>query len=129
MTAMESGPEKAFLDFLNSGRFMIQRSAASGRYVFYPRVAEPRTGLQDLVWVEPSGLGTVYSAVTVRRRRPEPDFNVSIIELDEGPRLMSRVESVEPEAVHIGMRVRARVSTGEKGAILVFDPVPDGAPR
>lgn len=121
---MDSGPEKTFFDFLNSGRFMIQRSAATGRHVFYPRIAEPRTGSQDLQWVAPSGLGTVYSSVTVRRRPPQADFNVSIIQLDEGPLLMSRVEGLALDAVRIGLRVRARVAKEEQGAVLVFDALP-----
>lgn len=130
---MDSGPEKTYFDFLDSGRFMIQRSAATGRHVFYPRIAEPRTGSQDLQWVEPSGLGTVYSSVTVRRRPPQADFNVSIIQLDEGPRLMSRVEGLASDDVRIGLRVRARITKGEQGSVLVFDPLPEpfskGTPR
>ena len=130
---MDSGPEKTYFDFLDSGRFMIQRSAATGRHVFYPRIAEPRTGSQDLQWVEPSGLGTVYSSVTVRRRPPQSDFNVAIIQLDEGPRLMSRVEGLASDDVRIGLRVRARIVKGEQGAVLVFDELSDslsnGMPR
>lgn len=120
------GPEAAFRAFLAQGRFMLQRSASSGRYVFYPRVAVPGTGERDLEWVEASGLGTVY-ATTVTRQRPNPDgsradYNIAIIELDEGPRMMSRVEGVPPEAVTIGMRVRARIADLDGAPGLVFDP-------
>ena len=41
-------PERDYLRFLSEGRFMLQRSASSGRFVFYPRVAEPGTGATDL---------------------------------------------------------------------------------
>ena len=37
----ETGPDRAYREFLEQGRFMIQRARASGRYVFYPRIAEP----------------------------------------------------------------------------------------
>lgn len=123
MNDANCGPEKTYFDFLEGGRFMIQRSASSGRYVYYPRVAEPVTGATDLEWVAPSGLGTVYSAVTVRRKPPDVDFNVSVIELDEGPKLLSRVEGVDPGTVKIGMRVRARIARVEGAAVLVFDVV------
>ena len=125
----KSGPEKAYFEFLEGGHFMLQRSASSGRFVFYPRVAEPGTGASDLEWVVPSGLGTVYSSVTIRRKPPEPDFNASIIELDEGPRLLSRVEGIPPGEVRIGMRVRARIARTDGRAVLVFDPASEGSGR
>src|SRR5690606_32935433 len=53
-------PDAEFNAYLAEGRFMIQRSRSSGKYVFYPRVAEPGTGARDLEWTEASGLGTVY---------------------------------------------------------------------
>src|SRR5271166_6911494 len=87
-------PDKEFAAFLAEGRFMIQRSRSSGRFVFYPRVAEPKTGARDLEWVEASGGGTVYAVTVVRNRPPEADHNVALVDLDELPRLMSRIDSL-----------------------------------
>jgi hypothetical protein len=117
------GPEARFHAFLKEGRFMIQRSASTGRYVFYPRVLAPGTGEADLEWVEASGEGTVY-ATTVTRRRPEQggDYNVALIDLKEGPRMMSRVVGIEPEKVTIGMRVRARIEELNGAPAVVFEP-------
>ena len=69
-----------------------------------------------MTWIEPLGTGEVYSTTTVRRK-PEAggDYDVSIIELDEGVRLMSQVLGVEPHLVKIGMRVQLRVVPGESG--------------
>lgn len=111
------GPEAQFQAFLRQGRFMIQRSTSTGEYVFYPRVAAPRSGAADLEWVQASGLGRVYS-ITVNRARTG-SYNIALIELDEGPRLMSRVEGVE--TAPIGARVRARIATQQDEPILVFD--------
>ena len=119
----ELQPERQYLEFLSQGRFMIQRSRTSGDYIFYPRVAEPRTGSTDLEWVEPSGLGTVYSTTVVRMKPPAPSYNVALIELAEGVRMMSRVEGVAPEAVHIGMQVKAKVVRQDDQPIVVFEPV------
>jgi uncharacterized OB-fold protein len=115
-------PEGEYLRFLAEGRFMIQRSRSSGRHVFYPRVAEPRTGATDLEWVEASGEGTVYATTVVRQRPPSPSYNVALIDLAEGPRMMSRVEGIAPEDVRIGMKVRARISRDGDQPLLVFDP-------
>ncbi|MEM7267864.1 MAG: OB-fold domain-containing protein [Pseudomonadota bacterium] len=104
------GPEAQFRAHLAEGRFMIQRSASTGRHVFYPRGAVPGTGEQDLEWVEASGEGVVYST-TVNRRSPEKGgtFNIALIDLAEGPRMMSRVTDIAPEDVAIGMAVTAYV--------------------
>src|ERR1700748_397022 len=98
----DSHPERDFLQFLNEGRFMIQRCKDSGRYIFYPRVAEPVTGNSNLEWVQASGKGTVYSTTVVRARPPAKDYNVVLVDLAEGPRMMSRVEGIAPEQVKIG---------------------------
>jgi uncharacterized OB-fold protein len=104
------GPEARFRAFLAEGRFMIQRSKVTGSYVFYPRPFVPGTGETDLEWIEASGEGTVH-ATTVNRRSPDKggSFNVALIDLAEGPRMLSRVVGVAPEEVTIGMKVRARI--------------------
>ena len=62
------GPEAEYRAHLQAGRFMIQRSRSTGTHNFYPRIAIPGTGEQDLEWVAASGLATVY-AITVNRAR------------------------------------------------------------
>ncbi|UXJ50222.1 Zn-ribbon domain-containing OB-fold protein [Pseudomonas citronellolis] len=116
-------PESDYQRFLCEGRFMLQRSRQGGGYVFYPRVAEPGTGNTDLEWVEASGRGVVYSTTVVRQRPPTPNYNVALIDLEEGVRLMSRVEGVAPEAVRIGMAVKAKILRDDPAAaVLVFEP-------
>ncbi len=117
------GPDARFLQFLEQGKLMLQRCRDTGRYVFYPRVLDPETGSPALEWVEASGLGTVYSTTVVRQRPPTPDYNVALIDLDEGPRMMSRVEGIQPDQVRIGMRVRARIIREGDAPLVVFDPV------
>ena len=116
-------PEAQYQQFLAEGRFMIQRCASSGNYVFYPRVAEPHTGATDLEWTEASGHGTVYSTSVVRQKPPTPNYNVALIDLAEGPRMMSRVVGIAPEAVRIGMAVTAKIITDSEAAVVVFEPV------
>ena len=122
------GPEAEWRAFLAEGRFMIQRQASTGRHVFYPRVAVPGTGETDLDWVEASGMGTVY-ATTCTRQRPEKggDYNIALIDLDEGVRMMARVEGVAPDVVAIGMRVRARIGELDGAPAVIFEPA-EGAP-
>ncbi|WP_296172295.1 OB-fold domain-containing protein [uncultured Brevundimonas sp.] len=114
-------PDQEFRAHLAAGRFMIQRSASSGAHVFYPRVAEPGTGRQDLEWVEASGGGEIYALTIVHPRPPEAPYNVAIIALDEGPRLMSRIEDVAPDALKIGQRVISRIADLHGTPNVVFD--------
>lgn len=116
-------PEKEFFEHLAAGRFMIQRSRGTGGHVFYPRAAQPGTGATDLEWVEASGRGTVYSTTVIRQKAPTPNYNLALIDLAEGPRLMSRVEGIAPEAVTIGMAVKAKVVTDNEQPLVVFEPV------
>lgn len=118
----ELHPNADYQQFLSQGKFMIQRGRSSGRYHFYPRVIEPGSGADDLEWVEACGLGTVYSTTVVRTRPPAEPHNVVLVELDEGPRMMSRVEGIEPADVTIGMRVRARITSDDELHFIVFNP-------
>lgn len=115
-------PQRDYFRYLTDGRFMLLRAKASERVIFPPRVAEPGTGDTDLEWVEASGRGTVYSTSVMRERPPKPSYNIALIDLDEGARLMSRVEGILPEDVTIGLRVRAQIVSEEGEPLLVFVP-------
>lgn len=117
-------PESDYQRFLCEGRFMLQRGRQSGAYVFYPRMAEPGSGNLDLEWVEASGRGVVYSTTVVRQRPPAANYNVALIDLAEGVRMMSRVEGLAPHDVRIGMAVQAKVVRDDPTvpAVLVFEP-------
>lgn len=115
-------PTTTYFQHLADGKFMIQRSPSTGEWVFYPRMIAPRTGATDLEWVEPCGLGTVYAATVKRMKPPAENVSIAIVELDEGPRLMTHVQSIPAENVSIGMRVRAKIVDGPDGKIVVFEP-------
>lgn len=116
-----AGAEKHYRDQLEQGNFLIQRCLSCTRGIFYPRMICPHCGSDKLEWIQPSGKGVVYST-TVVRRKPEHggDYNVALVDLAEGPRMMSRIDGLAPEAVAIGMPVSARVVDGEEGKMVVF---------
>ena len=116
------GPHAEYRQFLTEGRFMMQRCRTSGRWVFYPRVAEPASGSADLEWQPVSGRGCVYAVTIVRPRPPEEPYCLALIDLEEGPRMMSRVEGMDSEAVRIGMSVRALIATREGEPFVIFKP-------
>lgn len=118
-------PDQDYMQFLEQGRFMLQRSRESGAYIFYPRVIEPGTGCTDLEWVEASGQGTVYSLTIVRKKTPVESYNIVLIDLAEGPRMMSRVDGVPLDRLRIGLPVQARVVRENEQPMVVFVPAPD----
>ena len=78
---------------LDAGRFCIQRCPQCQNHVFTPRELCPHCGTGGLRWVRASGLGTVYSTSTIARKQDAGgNYNVALIDLDEGVRMMSRVE-------------------------------------
>jgi uncharacterized OB-fold protein len=124
---MRKGPEAEFHEFLAAGRFMLQHCPASGRYEFYPRVAEPASGDANLEWLQASGLGSVYSVTTVYPKPPAAPYAVALIDLAEGPRMMSTVEGIAPADIVIGLRVRARIAERDGRYLILFEPAPTDA--
>ena len=108
---MKQSPYGVFLEHVRKGELAYQVSQ-NGKAVFYPRVAAPGSGSPELEWRVSKGLGTVY-ATTVVYYRNEPPLNVALIDLDEGFRMMSRVEDIDPLAVKIGLRVKVRMHPGD----------------
>jgi uncharacterized OB-fold protein len=127
-TAGAVSPLARFRGYLERGQLAYQFDRESGQAVFYPRVIGPVTGTADLEWRVSAGLGTVH-AVTVISPRGEPAYDVALIDMDEGFRLMSRVEDVPAEQVGIGMRVRVRIHRSQDGAAPYPVFVPEGTAR
>jgi len=115
------GPLQTYEDCLSRGEFRIQQCKECGGHVFYPRYLCNHCGSSELKWVEVTGKGTVYSTSVVRRK-PEKggNYNISLIDLEEGPRMMSRVIDVDPEEVTIGMEVSAHVGMVDDKPAVVF---------
>lgn len=115
------GPDATFRENLKQGRFTIQKCGGCGTFVFYPRLLCTACGAAELEWQQAEGSGTVYSTTVVRRKPDQGgDYNVAVIELAEGPRLMGKVVDTPPAEVKIGMPVRADIEQTANGPLLVF---------
>lgn len=116
-----AGPDAAYRAFLAKGEFRLQRFDDVG-FVFPPRLVAPGSGSSAYRWDTPSGLGTVYSTTVIRRRAEQGgDYGIVLVDLDEGPRMLGRVDGVAPDAVKIGLRVKASIAevSGEKAIVFV----------
>lgn len=113
------GADKRYFGRMAQGAFEIPVCENCNRWHFFPRVCCPFCGSEALHWAAPSGRGTVYSS-TVVRRPDGGDYTVCLVDLEEGPRVMSRVVGISPDAVRIGLRVHARINPTPEGPLLVF---------
>ena len=79
---------------------------------FYPRDLCPKCGRRDVEWRQMSGRGTLYTYAIVHRApmpgfRGDVPFITAIVELEEGPRMMTNLIGIEPdpERIKVGMPV------------------------
>ncbi len=94
------------------GELLLPCCGACGHVFFYPRSACPRCLAPGPAWIRGSGRGTVrVSAVVHRppwddlpRRTP---YVVALVQLEEGPTMLSTVEGVDPGSVVPGLAVTA----------------------
>jgi uncharacterized protein len=118
-TEAGESPAGVYRRFLEAGKLGFQRCSGCGKAVFYPRLICPVCGGADLVWETSSGRGIVYATTAVHRRDADP-YNVGLVDLEEGFRMMSRIEGVPADRVEIGMKVSFRVAREGDDPIPVF---------
>ena len=105
-----AGPMAQWHQNLAAGRFMLQRCGRCAAAVFPPRRLCPHCAEGSLTWFEACGRGTVHAVTVVARPTDKGGpYNVVLVDLEEGVRMMSRVVGVPPEQVRIGDAVQARV--------------------
>ena len=108
LPTLDTGP---FYEAARRGELRLQRCRACAHWIFYPRAACPRCLSMDLAWEAASGRGTLHTFTIVARGQkgfplPSP-YVLAIVELAEGPRLMTNLVGVaaDPAALRIGMPV------------------------
>lgn len=117
-----NGPDIEFQRFLANGEFRLQHCEACNNWIFPPRMLCPNCGSELLEWRPVSGQGRIYSR-TIVKRRPERggDYAVVLVDLEEGPRIMSHLPDVSPDDIVIGEAVSARIVADDDQHIIVFD--------
>lgn len=89
---------------------MLQQCASCGAYRHPPGPICSRCLSDQFEWLPARGTGTVYS-FTVVREQSAPGWSdlvpyvLTVVELDEGPHVLTNLVNVAPEQVTIGMPV------------------------
>ncbi|MFT6957140.1 MAG: putative OB-fold protein [Halieaceae bacterium] len=97
-----------YFDGCKAGVLRLQRCDECQQFQFYPRIICSRCTSDKLLWQDASGNGIIASFTVVRKgvsAAYEAPYVIALIDLEEGPRLMSTLIDVEPEDVAIGLPV------------------------
>jgi uncharacterized OB-fold protein len=110
---------RPFWDGCHEGKLLLQYCEQCRQHQFYPRLYCMHCSSTKLQWVQASGNGRIYS-YTVIHRNKTPEFvqdvpyNVIIVQLDEGPRMMSNLVQSEASQLRVDLPV-----------MVIFDRVTD----
>lgn len=87
----------SFWEGCDRGELLLRRCKACDKRSYYPRRLCPYCGSQHLSWERAAGRGTVYSHSQVcisfygRAWESQVPYTVVLVDLDEGPRMLSRL--------------------------------------
>lgn len=120
---------KAYWDAAADGELLLQRCVDCNNLQHYPRSICTSCWSEDLVWQSASGLGRVWTFTVVgipghAAWGSEVPYILALVELDEGPRLMTNIVGCDPAGVACGQRVSLRAHRGpdDHQTLLQFTP-------
>lgn len=130
--APRPSPEtELFWEGCAAGELRLQRCGPCDAHYFPPRPFCPRCLSDEVTWEAVSGRGTLHTYVINHRAAPgfEAPYAIAVVQLDEGPRMMSNIVGVDqtPEALVLDMALE--VTFDERGDVFVplFRPAGAGA--
>ena len=119
-----------YWDAARRDELVVQHCVDCGQRPFPPRAHCPQCGSAALEWRGVSGRGTVYT-FTIAHRPPHPVFSdqcplaIAVVELEEGPRMISNIVGCDPADIEVGMAVQVAFEQIDDSdvALPVFSPV------
>lgn len=92
---------KPYWDACKQHKLVLPRCKDCGQFHFYPRALCPNCFSDKLEWVQVSGKGKLYSFVINHRPAPgfeqEAPYVIAVVQLDEGPKMMTNLIGIEPD--------------------------------
>jgi len=109
-------------------RLLIKHCEHCGAYIYYPRPFCPRCWSENVEWYEASGKATLYTWSVVYRNDQPPfrervPYVAAVVDLQEGPRMMTNVVDTPFEDLRVGMQLQVTfMPISEDFTIPVFVP-------
>ncbi len=125
----EPTPEtQHYWDGTRQGELRLQRCDDCAKTYFPPRPFCPECGSRHVSVVKASGKGRLFSYVIHHRPVPgfTPPYAIAVVELDEGPRLMTNITNCPqtPEALQLDMKLEvAFEKIDDEISLPLFQPV------
>lgn len=122
-------PETAhFWEGTRQEELRLQRCKGCGGVYFPPRPFCPECSSTDIEIFKASGKGRVHTFIVSQFRSPGFDtpYSLAVVELDEGPRMMTNIVGVEQsaEAIRMEMPVEAVYeAVNDEVSLVKFKPV------
>jgi len=110
-------------------QLLIQQCTACGHFQFYPRLMCTACISRNVVWFKATGRGKVKSFTVIHRAiskayAKETPYVLAIIELEEGPTMMSSVVNCNIKEMEVGMKVEVTFEDwSEEISIPKFRPI------
>jgi len=105
------GPiSEPFFEGAKRHELMLMRCSSCGVYRLAERPSCPECWSDDYEWVKGSGRGSIYSYVIMHQQlhpafADDIPYNVAVVELEEGPRMVSNIIGCGNEELHVGQPV------------------------
>lgn len=106
---------RPYWDAAAEGRLLLRRCRAAGCGVahHYPREFCPSCWSEDVIWEQATGRATLYTWSVVHRNDLPPfgdrvPYVAAVVELAEGPRMMTEIIDCPADALRIGMPLLVR---------------------
>jgi hypothetical protein len=105
-----SSESKPYWEGLRQHQLLIPRCNACRRYWFPPSTNCPHCTSSDFTWTPVSGRGKVFTYVVYHRVyhpgfADQVPYTVALVELEEGPRMISNIVGIPPDQVACEMPV------------------------
>jgi uncharacterized OB-fold protein len=102
-----------FWERADHGVLLLQYCANCGRYQFYPRSMCAACWSEELVWTEAEGAGRVWTFTIAHVAghpawTAETPYVIAVVELAEGPRMVTNIVDCDPDLVAVGSEVELK---------------------
>jgi uncharacterized OB-fold protein len=120
---------RPYWEHASEGRLVTQRCRDCGQTWHPPLPACPHCHSTDLGWQQAAGTGTVYTYTVVRHATHAAlagrvPYVIALVELTEGPRLVTGITGCDPADVRAGMAVRVRFEkVTDEVSLPYFEPL------
>jgi uncharacterized OB-fold protein len=114
---------RPYWDGAAAGELRIPRCRPCGEPFMYPRAHCPRCASADIEWIKASGRARLHSYLIAHHPakgfEDEAPYAVAVVELEEGPRMMSNIVGVPNDPEHLVLDMELEVVFDKHGDVAV----------